>query len=54
MAAAVDKSGKVLWKYQYGDAAAADRGYAVAADGAGGFYVAGYTKGSVGGTHERR
>jgi S-formylglutathione hydrolase FrmB len=50
MAAAVDKNGKVLWKYQYGDATAADRGYAVAADGAGGFYVAGYTKGSVGGT----
>ncbi|HET8588562.1 MAG TPA: SBBP repeat-containing protein, partial [Nakamurella sp.] len=45
--AAVDADGTLLWTTQFGDAAAADRVYAVGADPAGGVYLAGYTKGSV-------
>ncbi|GAA4288363.1 alpha/beta hydrolase-fold protein [Georgenia daeguensis] len=48
-AAAVDASGARVWTVQLGDPAAADRGYAVASDGAGGAFVAGYTSGSVDG-----
>ncbi|MBN8887768.1 MAG: hypothetical protein J0I77_18725 [Rudaea sp.] len=48
-AAAVGIDGKLLWKRQYGDPKAADRAYAIAPDGAGGSYLAGYTKGSIDG-----
>lgn len=47
--AAVDADGRRAWTVQAGDAAAADRFYAVAPDGAGGAYVAGYTSGSFAG-----
>ena len=46
--AAVTADGERAWTLQTGDPAAADRFYAVAADGAGGAYVAGYTSGAVG------
>lgn len=48
--AAFSDSGMREWVTQFGDAAAADRIYAVTADGTGGVYVAGYTKGSIDGT----
>lgn len=47
--ARLDASGNRLWTTQFGDPTQADRIYAEAPDGAGGVYVAGYTKGSVGG-----
>ncbi|HEY3714775.1 MAG TPA: alpha/beta hydrolase-fold protein [Jatrophihabitantaceae bacterium] len=50
MAASVGANGTLLWTRQFGDATAADRAYALAPDGAGGSYLAGYTKGSLGGT----
>jgi len=50
MAASVGVDGARQWTRQLGDATAADRAYALAPDGTGGSYLAGYTKGSVGGT----
>ncbi|RPF29056.1 alpha/beta hydrolase-fold protein [Georgenia muralis] len=47
--AGIDAAGARAWTTQLGDPAAADRIYAVASDGAGGAYVAGYTSGSVDG-----
>lgn len=47
--AQLDASGNRVWTRQFGDPAQADRAYAEAPDGRGGVYVAGYTKGSVGG-----
>ncbi|KON73558.1 hypothetical protein M768_11490 [Cellulosimicrobium cellulans F16] len=46
--AAVTADGERAWTLQTGDPGAADRFYAVAPDGAGGAYVAGYTSGAVG------
>lgn len=46
--AAVTADGERAWTLQTGDPGAADRFYAVATDGAGGAYVAGYTSGAVG------
>nr|WP_128082771.1 SBBP repeat-containing protein [Cellulosimicrobium sp. MM] len=46
--AAVTAGGERAWTLQTGDPGAADRFYAVAPDGAGGAYVAGYTSGAVG------
>jgi len=48
--AAVTADGERAWTLQTGDPEAADRFYAVAPDGAGGAYVAGYTSGAVGDT----
>ncbi|WP_152190817.1 alpha/beta hydrolase-fold protein [Georgenia satyanarayanai] len=48
--AAVDADGGRTWTLELGDPAAADRFYAVAPDGDGGTYVAGYTSGSFAGT----
>ena len=48
--AALDADGQRTWTLQTGDGSAADRFYAVASDGAGGAYVAGYTGGSFAGT----
>ncbi|GAB2597231.1 alpha/beta hydrolase [Pseudactinotalea suaedae] len=45
--AAIAADGSVSWTTQLGDASAADRFYAVTADGAGGAWAAGYTSGSV-------
>ena len=45
----VDAAGQRAWTVQTGDPAAADRFYAVAADGSGGAYVAGYTGGTFSG-----
>ncbi|MBD8078619.1 esterase [Cellulosimicrobium arenosum] len=42
--------GDRAWTVQTGDPAAADRFYAVASDGEGGAYVAGYTSGAIGDT----
>src|SRR5882757_9486414 len=50
VAASVGADGARQWTRQLGDATAADRAYALAPDGTGGSYLAGYTKGSVGGT----
>ena len=47
--AGIDATGARAWTTQFGDPAAADRFYAVASDGAGGAFVAGYTSGSVAG-----
>lgn len=47
--AGIDAAGVRTWTTQFGDPAAADRIYAVASDGAGGAFVAGYTSGSVDG-----
>ncbi len=47
--AQLDSAGALRWRTQFGDPTAADRAYAVTSDGSGGVYVAGYTKGSVGG-----
>ncbi|KQO10260.1 hypothetical protein ASF06_08745 [Agreia sp. Leaf244] len=41
--------GTVLWQTSIGSASAADRAYGVAADGAGGAYLAGYTSGALDG-----
>jgi enterochelin esterase-like enzyme len=41
--------GTIAWITQFGDPGAADRAYALAANPAGGVYVGGYTKGSLGG-----
>lgn len=49
MAAAIGVDGTLLWRRQFGDPAAADRAYAIAPDGNGGSYLAGYTKGSIDG-----
>jgi hypothetical protein len=49
MAASLSNTGAVQWTRQLGDPAAADRAYAIAPDGSGGTYLAGYTKGSVDG-----
>lgn len=49
IAASIGSTGTIRWQRQVGDPAAADRAYAIAPDGAGGSYLAGYTKGSVGG-----
>lgn len=49
MVAAIGIDGTLLWKRQFGDSAAADRAYALASDGNGGSYLAGYTKGSIDG-----
>lgn len=49
LVARLDAAGHRVWTTQFGDPAAADRAYAITADGAGGVYVAGYTKGSLGG-----
>lgn len=46
--AKLDASGKRVWTTQFGDPAQADRGYALAPDGSGGAYVAGYSSGVVG------
>ncbi len=48
--AALAADGTREWVIQFGSAAAADRVYAATADGAGGLYVTGYTKGSIDGT----
>lgn len=48
--AAIDAAGERAWTVQLGDPGAADRLYAIAPDGAGGAYVAGYTSGLVAGT----
>lgn len=48
--AGVSASGERTFTLQAGDPAAADRFYAIASDGAGGAYVAGYTSGSFAGT----
>ena len=50
LAAKIGIDGTLEWRRQYGDPAAADRAYAIAADGNGGSYLAGYSKGSVDGT----
>ena len=50
VAASVGADGARQWTRQLGDTTAADRAYALAPDGTGGSYLAGYTKGSVGGT----
>jgi enterochelin esterase-like enzyme len=47
LAARVGADGGVLWQASIGSAAAADRAYGVAADGAGGAYLAGYTSGTL-------
>ncbi|QOR71368.1 esterase family protein [Ruania alkalisoli] len=47
--AAIGTGGTRAWTTQVGDPAAADRFYALAADGAGGAYLAGYTSGSFAG-----
>jgi len=44
-----DPDGALVWLKQFGDPGAADRVYAVVANPAGGVYVGGYTKGSLGG-----
>lgn len=46
-AAALDADGQQQWITRFGDEGAADRAYAVASDGAGGAYLAGYTGGSA-------
>ncbi|MCM3659725.1 alpha/beta hydrolase-fold protein [Georgenia satyanarayanai] len=48
--AAVDAAGERTWTLELGDPGAADRFYAIAPDGDGGAYVAGYTSGSFAGT----
>lgn len=48
LAAAMSADGTVLWTTTAGDPAAADRAYAIASDGAGGAFLAGYTSGRVG------
>lgn len=48
--AGISTEGDRVWTLQTGDPAAADRFYAVASDGAGGAFAAGYTKGSFDGT----
>ncbi|TDD64086.1 esterase [Jiangella aurantiaca] len=50
VAARVTAAGQLDWVTQFGDPAAADRGYASVPAPDGGLYVAGYTGGSVGGT----
>jgi len=50
LVAAVNADGSLAWVRQFGDPTQADRAYAIAPDGAGGVYLAGYTKGSIGGT----
>lgn len=47
--AKVAPDGALTWVKQFGDPSAADRAYALVANPAGGVYVAGYTKGSLGG-----
>jgi len=44
-----EADGTLAWLKQFGDPSAADRAYAIVANPAGGVYVGGYTKGSLGG-----
>ena len=46
-----DPSGSLTWLRQFGVAAVADRGYALATDGTGNVYVTGYTRGNLGATN---
>ena len=45
----INADGTVAWRTQFGDPTLADRAYAAVAAPGGGAYVAGYTKGSIGG-----
>jgi len=45
----LENDGSIAWRTQFGDSAQADRIYAATAAPTGGVYVAGYTKGSLGG-----
>ena len=46
-----DPNGNLTWLRQFGVAAVADRGYALATDAAGNVYVTGYTRGNLGATN---
>jgi enterochelin esterase-like enzyme len=49
--AKLSPDGEILWTLQFGDAAEADRAYGLALGDNGMIYVAGYTKGVLGGDH---